>query len=623
MCGLAGFVGPGDRGDLAAMVSALVHRGPDDEGTFVDEAASVFLGHRRLSVIDIAGGHQPMWNPDRSVGIVYNGEVYNFRELRHELEAEGHRFVSDHSDTEVVLRGYEAWGDGFVERLNGMFAFAIYDVRRRRIFCARDRFGEKPFYYRHVGGAFAFASELTALTRYPDCGAEYDTLALQKLFAHGFVPAPNTIYRDCRKLPAGCTLDYDLATGGLNVSRYWQFLLDPDEALTDGDEGRLVEELRALITQAVDRRMVSDVPLGIFLSGGIDSSTILASAAQHTAGDDLSTYTIGFEEPTYDESGEAREVASLFATDHHCQVLDLRRARDLIPDILSAMDEPIGDPSILPTSMLCAYTRRHVTVALSGDGGDELFAGYDPFKALTPAERYVRTIPKPLHRGFRRLVELLPISDRNMSLDFKLRRALAGVSYERPFWNPVWLGPVEPRDLPDLIHEPVAMEDLFSEVLGVWEKSRADNMVDRTLEFYTNFYLQDGILTKTDRAAMSHSLESRAVFLDNDLVSFCRRLPGRFKMRDGTRKYLLRKAAAGLLPDRVLNRRKKGFGIPVSAWLKEFPVEAPLAPIDGLDTGWASDRWSAHRKGSEDNRLFLWTWMALQMTHGARGADAV
>lgn len=619
MCGIAGFIGAGGAEDLSTMVAALAHRGPDGEGFFIDPDMAVYLGHRRLSVIDLAGGAQPMWNEDGTVGVVFNGEIYNFLDLRRDLVAAGHRFRSDHSDTEVLVHGYEEWGDDLPLRLNGMFAFAIFDRPRRRLFLARDRFGEKPLFYAAAGGLFAFASELTALVRHSRLrAATVDERAVQKFFAYGYIPAPTSLYRGCSKLPGGCQLAVDLDGGEPVVSRYWSFRVTPQGSLGDADEEALAEELRELLSRAVQRRLVSDVPLGIFLSGGLDSSTILVNAAKWVPPERINTFTIGFTEPSFDESPYARMMADVVGVESHIDVLDLDRAKDMLPSLLGRMDEPLGDPSLLPTYLLSRFARRSVTVALSGDGGDELFAGYDPFKALGPAQLYQSLVPRGLHRGLRRLVDLLPVSRANMGLDFKLRRTLTGLSYPRALWNPVWLGPVEPAVMVDLFEQPLAAEDLFEEVLSVWDSANSPDVIDRTLDFYTNFYLQDGILVKSDRSSMMCSLETRAVFLDNEVVDFCRRLPNRFKYRRGVRKYLLRKAVEKDLPPGILARRKKGFGIPLIRWLRD--LDLPQAGIPGARPARAYDLAHRHCQGQADHRLFLWSWMCLERTLGGHPA---
>ena len=605
------------------MADAIVHRGPDSAGFHTEPEHALYLAFRRLAVIDIAGGQQPMWNEDASVCVLFNGEIYNQAELRAELLALGHVFRTDHSDTEVLVHGYEAWGEGLPARLNGMFAFVVWDRPRRRLFAARDRFGEKPFYYTARSGFFAFASELSALIRHPAVDRTIDPRALQKFFAYGYIPAPNALYRGARKLPGGCSLTLDLADFSLREKRYWRFAIEADEHAPDDRIRELAEELRALLDRAVTRRLVSDVPLGVFLSGGIDSSTILALAARHRPPASLDTFTIGFNEASFDESRYAREVATAVGTRHHERILDFDAARDLAAEVLARLDEPTGDASILPTYVLCAFARETVTVALSGDGGDELFAGYDPFAALAPAAWYDRLVPPPVHLLLRRMTGMLPHATTNMSLDFKLRRALMGLSYPPHVRLPVWMSPLEPARMGALFDAPLPIDELYSEAIEVWDNARAKNPVDRTLEFFTNFYLPDDILAKTDRAAMMVSLEARAVFLDNDVVDFCARLPHRYKYRRGVRKYLLRRAADGLVPETVLKRPKKGFGVPLARWLRQMPPARPLSAVPGVRPAWIAERWSAARHGQEDERLLLWSWLSLQGIVGQNGGAAV
>ena len=623
MCGIAGFAGHGDRIDLAAMTKALVHRGPDGEGFYADAPAGVYLGHRRLAILDLAGGAQPMWNAAGTIGVVCNGEIYNHRELRAQLAARGYVFRSSHSDTEVLVHGYAEWGEELPTRLNGMFAFAIYDKARRRLFLARDRFGEKPLFYYTAPGLFAFASELGALRRHRRFSGAIDQRGLQKFLAYGYIPAPGALFRGAAKLPPGHHLTFDLATGGHRTRCYWCFRVEPDESLGEDAEDRLAEELRALLAQAAARRLMSDVPLGLFLSGGIDSAAVLAMTARHMPARAIKTFTIGFTEPSFDESGAALQSAASFGTDHRGKLLHLDQAKSLVPEVLARLDEPLADPSIIPTFLLAQFARQHVTVALSGDGGDELFAGYDPFEALALAERYQRVVAPGIHRGVKRLADLLPHSTRNMSFDFKLRRALAGLSYRPSLWNPVWMAPVEPKAIAQLMQEPCAPEDVYSEAVALWEEDPRKSNLDRTLEYFTNFYLPNDILAKVDSATMMNSLESRAVFLDNDVVAFCQRLPARFKYRKGERKYLLKRALAPMLGAEILERPKKGFGMPVAEWLRSLAAPAQPVAIAGLDAARIEAAWRKHRKGKADHRMLLWCWLALQGSLGRRDALAL
>jgi asparagine synthase (glutamine-hydrolysing) len=605
------------------MAGAVLHRGPDASGCHIEHEFGLHLASRRLAIIDLAGGQQPMWNEDGSVCVLFTGEIYNQAALRAELIAAGHVFRSSHSDTEVLVHGYEEWGSGLPERLNGMFALVIWDRPRRRLFAARDRFGEKPFFYVARPGFFAFASELSALIRHPAVDRSIDPRALQKFFAYGYIPAPHALYRGARKLPGGCHLTFDLAESRICEQRYWRFAIEADQHAPANRIGDLAAELRETLDAAVARRLDSDVPLGVFLSGGIDSSTVLALAARHRDPSGLDTFTIGFNEPSFDESAHARHVAAAIGSRHHERILDFETARGLAAEVLARLDEPTGDASILPTYLLSAFAREKVKVALSGDGGDELFAGYDPFAALAPAAWYDRLVPPPVHLLLRRMVGMLPRGTTNMSLDFRLRRTLMGLSYRPGVRLPVWMSPLEPARIGALFDQPMTTEELYSEAIEAWDHAKSANPVDRALEFFTNFYLQDDILAKTDRASMMVSLEARAVFLDNEVVDFCARLPHGYKYRGGVRKFLLREAARGLVPDAVLKRPKKGFGIPFARWLRQMPEMPPLDAIPGLRPEWIAERWSAARSGAEDERLLLWSWLSLQGIVGRNGGASL
>lgn len=627
MCGIAGFAGAGERSVLERMCDRIAHRGPDAQGYWVAEGAGLYLGHRRLSIVDLAGGAQPMWTRDGQIGVVFNGEIYNHADLREELKRRGCLFETDHSDTEVLLHGYREWGDAFVERLNGMWAFVIYDVGRRRLFASRDRFGKKPFYYFHEGGTLGFASELSALRRHPACPQSLSELSLQKYFAYCYVPAPRTIFERVYKLPGGHSLSYDLDRRELKVWRYWRFELEADEKLAAlaesgfrGDEP-LIEEwcerLRETLDRAVARRLMSDVPLGIFLSGGIDSSAVAALAAKHVPRGDLHTFAIGFDDPSFDESSYARLVAERLGTDHRDDKLDLEKSLALLPEIVSRLDEPMGDPSLLPTYLLSRFTRKHVTVALGGDGGDELFAGYDPFRALGPASLYARLVPHPLHQGIRAMAGLLPVSHANVSFDFKIKRTLMGLSYSPALWNPVWMGAAEPRELPRLFAQPARTEEVYSEAIEAWDRGDSRRqIVDRSLQFWTELYLQDGILAKVDRASMLCSLEARSPFLDIEVADLARRIPWQMKLRGGQSKWILKKALARLLPREIVHRKKKGFGMPIGRWLREGKFHFPSAPpAPAMDADFARGKWDAHQAGRADERLFLWCYWLLGTWH--------
>ncbi len=619
MCGITGFSGQGTDSDLEKMAGALKHRGPDAGGYFVDEKKKIFLGHRRLSIIDINDGVQPMAAPDKKIVIVFNGEIYNHIELRKILEKKGHVFKSDHSDTEVLLHGYREWGFSLPEKLDGMWAFAIYDKEKQILYLSRDRFGKKPLFYSLQNNTFAFASELSSLILHPDIENSISGKSLKKYFAYGYIPAPRSIFKKIFKLNSGHNLIYSISSNTIDIKRYWEFLIEPFENIPDNPEKIWGEELRDLISKAVKKRLISDVPLGIFLSGGIDSSCVAAYAASNMHQGELKTFSISFKEKSFDESEYALKAAKFIKSNHHNELLSLENSQSLLPDIIAKLDEPMGDSSLLPTYLLSRTTRKYVTVALGGDGADELFAGYDPFRALKLAELYLKIIPQPVHKGIRMLCNLLPVSHKNMSFDFKLKRTLRGLSFSKKLWNPVWLGTLSPDDIADLFNEPLDIENIYSEAIEHWDNCKTDNMIDQTLQFYTRFYLQDDILVKVDRASMMNSLEVRAPFLDKDLVDFVRKIPANYKYRHGQTKYILKKALEPVLPKEILYRSKKGFGIPVGKWLKTpFFDLAPKTLPELLDSDFIDKANHDHLSNKADNRAFLWNYWLFKTWHGKK-----
>lgn len=607
MCGIAGFVGGWSFEDLRTMTRSLYHRGPDGEGLWHDPDFSVYLGHRRLAVIDPRDGYQPMWTQDGSIGIVFNGEIYNHHELRIELIRSGHKFTTDHSDTEVLLHGYHAWGQQVTEHLNGMWAFAIYDKRRKLIFCSRDRFGEKPFYYTLQNGKFAFASELTALKQLPGLSLVASKKALHKYYGYGYIPAPHTYYENIYKLQPGHSLVHDIEGGRTTVSRYWEFILEPDEARPAGYEDQCAEEIRELLDQSVRRRLISDVPIGVFLSGGIDSSAITIMATRQRGPDELKTFSIGFQEDSFDETPYAKVVADIAKSCHWTETLTLQDAIQLIPEVIRLLDEPMGDSSLISTYLLCKLASRQVTVALGGDGSDELFAGYAPFRALRWSRCYQSFMPKSLHKAIRYAVSFLPASSRYMSLDFKIKRALGGMSYPPNLWNPAWMSSLEEHEFTEFFNEPIALDEVFSEAIELWEANETLDEVDRTLQFYTRLYLANDILTKTDRASMMNSIEVRSPFLDNALVDRIRTIPSCLKYKNGVTKYILKKALEPWLPANIIYRSKQGFAVPLAKWFKKGDMRIICSYEEAvLNSTFISRALEEHRFSKKNYALFLW-----------------
>lgn len=618
MCGIAGFFGAGNEATLRRMTSRIAHRGPDDEAFLIEPDRGVFLGFRRLAILDIAGGKQPMTTADGTLTVVFNGQIYNFAELRKELTQLGARFVTDHSDTEVLLHGWRQWGANLPNKLNGMWAFAIYDREKRVVFFSRDRFGKKPLFYFAGKDAFVFASELTALREHPAVPSALSQRALQKYFAYGYVPAPLTFLDGVSKLPAGHSLTLTLATHKHRIERYWQY--QPEAQLDTRPEADLIEEFGAKLDVAVARRLVADVPVGCFLSGGIDSSTITALAMRHAGKNRIKAFSIGFEEASFDETRYARLVAQHVGADHKIETLSARRALDILPDIAARWDEPIADASMLPTYLLCQHARKQVTVALGGDGADELLAGYDPFRALRYARWYEKLVPKAMHRGISLAIARLPVSHRYMSFDFRLKRTLRGLDHAAHLRLPVWMAPLAPSELNELFSAPVDLDDVYSEAIDAWDNCASSDPIERTIAFYIRLYLQDDILVKVDRTSMLHSLEVRAPFLDCELVDFLRRLPTRMKLRGGTSKWILRQYAKSLLPKEVLTRSKQGFAVPIGQWFRDSLLP-PTQPA--INHAFWDKTVTAHRVQRSDQRLFLWANWILGVSHlGTLAANA-
>ena len=619
MCGICGIYSltgkqRPDRRALEAMTAKLAHRGPDDEGFYVDERAG--LGMRRLAVIDLVTGRQPIETADGRYVIVYNGEVYNFRELRQELEGRGRVFRTN-TDTEVVLELFAELGPPSLERLNGMFALAIYDTREGSLFLARDRMGIKPLYYGVFGDALIFASEPKSALEHPAMTAAINRQALAEVLANDYICAPRSIFEGLLKLEGGHTLT---ARGGdVAVRRYWAPApaREPVGSLADA-----TERLEALLADSVQRRLVADVPVGVFLSGGIDSSTIAATAAR-LHGHDVKTYSIGFQDKSFDETRWAALAARHIGTDHRHRTFSARDLVAAVDDLAGILDEPFGDASIVPTWMLSKFAREEVTVALAGDGGDELFAGYPTYQAHAIAPIYER-VPQALRSHIvGPIVNALPVSKGNFSLDFKAKRFHAGAG-----WTPVerhmrWMGSFLPEELSALFVdgylEPQALACVYDAARqAAGDTSRPLEAIQR-VDLRT--YLQEDILVKTDRASMATSLEVRVPLLDHRIVEFALALPMRWKLRGLTTKWILKKLAERFLPSTIVHRRKKGFGVPVARWLdtdlRQWAwdlLNADRIRRQGIFRPDTVNRLlEDHHAGRRDNRKPLWTLLTFQL----------
>jgi asparagine synthase (glutamine-hydrolysing) len=550
ICGIASTHGAVDPSRLAAMSATLVHRGPDSDGMVVQDG--VGLAARRLAIIDLTTGDQPIANEDDTVHVVQNGEIYNYAELRRELERAGHIFRT-HGDTEVLVHGYEEWGEELPRRLRGMFAIAIWDGRRRRLVLLRDPYGIKPLYYRAASGGLEFASELRALPR-----GEVDLEALECFLSFNYVPAPLSIFRDVRKLPPGSLLVWE--GGDAHVRRYSDLRPAAAGEVRREDDGELVEELRARLRDSVRAHLVSDVPVGVLLSGGVDSGALAALAAQESA-EPVRTFSIGFEEGSFDELADARKVASLYGTRH--RELTLRAdGATLLPALAEAFDEPFADSSALPTYLVARLAAEDVKVALSGEGGDELFGGYYTYVADLLATR-----AGGLARVARPLVDRLPSSDRRVPLEYKAKRFVRAAHLAPLERHHGWKEIFSADARAELTGRPSSSAPLDL-LAAPWEASDGAELLTRLQFVDLSLPLVDDLLAKTDRASMAHSLEARVPFLDPAVTRFALALPASSKVHGLRKKVLLRKAVEPLLPHSVVHGRKRGFSIPAAAWLR-------------------------------------------------------
>jgi asparagine synthase (glutamine-hydrolysing) len=618
MCGIAGVVNTaaGQRIEAATihrMCQAIVHRGPDDEGIFVKDGTG--FGMRRLSIIDLAGGHQPVFNEDRSVWVVFNGEIYNYPQLRSELQARGHH-LSTHSDTEVIVHLYEEMGRDCVHQLRGMFAFALYDERRRKLLIARDRLGEKPLHYAFDDQRLLFGSEIKSILAIAPELAQVDRQALRQYMQFGYIPDPATAFLDIKKLPPGYLLE--LENGKLSIRQYWD--LPAYGTHSPASEEECLEQLEQRLGEAVKIRLIADVPLGAFLSGGADSSTIVALMARFSSGP-VKTFSIGFRQKDFDETRYARLVAQKFGTEHHELILE--------PDVVSSvetlthsLEEPFGDASALPTYYVSCLARQHVTVALSGDAGDEIFAGYDRYRVCLQ-DRAFPWIPARMRRVYRdHIHQLVPRGTPGRSLSYSI-----ALPWQERYLEDISLQPLQ-RQMElfseDFI-EPAPGEetpfDVFREYL---ERAPAEDALSRLLYLDSKTYLPADILTKVDRMSMLTSLEARAPMVDHVFLEWATGLAAAWKMRGGEQKYIFRKLAERVgVPRETLDRPKQGFALPLVYWtrheLKDLILTVLLDPRS-LQRGYVNPRalrqlLDEHFRGRRNHAGRIWRLLMFELWH--------
>ena len=619
MCGIVGIV-RNDRCDvdqalLARMCAAIRHRGPDDDGFYLNKA--VGLGMRRLSIIDVKGGQQPIHNQDRTAWIVFNGEIYNYRELRVELEKLGHTFYTN-SDTEAIIHAYDRYGADCPKYLRGMFAFAIWDERTQELLLARDRVGKKPLLYAQFNGQFVFGSEFNALLQHPGISRDIDPEALNRYLSFMCVPAPLTAYRAIRKLEPGHSLRY--RKGEIKIERCWEPNFSRKLDITEQEAGeRTIELLR----DAVKVRLMSEVPLGAFLSGGIDSSAVVALMSEESS-TPVKTFSIGFEEQDFSELQHARRVAEHVGADHH-EFIVRPDAMEVLPVLVEHYGEPYADSSAIPTYYVARETRKHVTVALNGDGGDESFAGYERYAAMRLAERY-HQIPAVLRDVvLRRAIEAIPSSQTKRGRVKDVKRFIQSVSLPKVERYLRWVSVFDSEAKLDLYSENFSRQTETTSARGMLDPwfahANGAGIVDAALLTDIMTYLPNDLLVKVDIATMANSLEARSPFLDHHVIEFAAALPEKYKLRGLTTKYLLKRVLRKLLPAENLNRRKMGFGVPIGHWfrgslqpfLRETILSNSALKRDLFRPEAVSRLVELHTRGERDYSHQLWTLLMLEL----------
>lgn len=617
MCGIAGYVGQGNEQVLSGMIKTIKYRGPDDSGLLIKD--NVGLAHARLSIIDLSSaGHQPMSNAEKDVWVIFNGEIYNFQELRDILVKDKNYSFKSQTDTEVLIGMYEKYGEDFLARLNGMFSIALYDFKKSRLILARDKMGKKPLYWGVFNSTIIFASELKALLQHPLVKKEVNLSSLNKYLKYEYVPTPWSIFKNIYKLEPATYLVWQ--NSKIRKEKFWNL----DFSGSGLSFSQALGQLGNKLDDAVSKRLVADVPLGIFLSGGIDSSTI-AYYAQKNSLNKIKTFSIGFKEASFDESQYAYKVADFLNTDHYHQMLTAEKALATIPEITKLIDEPLADASIIPTFLLSRFTRQHVTVALGGDGGDELFAGYPTFHA----EKFVRLykkMPLLLRKSLlEKIIKLLPVRDTNFSLEFKFKKFISGVYAGDYYRHQQWLGSFNREERKQLLNSEVFYEaekrDENEDIDRYIKEVKGVDFENQLLYLYLRTYLMDDVLVKVDRASMYNALEVRAPLLDYNLVEFASHLPYNYKYRRFQTKYILKKLMIKKLPKEIIFRQKKGFGLPISLWLKnelkemcnEFLTKDKIKSEGLFNFEYIEKLKKDHFSCKKDNHKKIWSLMMWQM----------
>jgi len=608
MCGIAGYIGQGDQKILKNMTDMIKYRGPDDEGFHTEEG--IGLGMRRLSIIDLIGGKQPIYNEDKSVVAVFNGEIYNFQEIKKELIAVGHKFETN-SDTETIVHQYEESGENCFKKFNGMFAIALWDKKEKKLILARDSYGEKPLYWSRINDTLIFSSEVKSILVHPLIDKKLNHLAIYQYFSFDYVPQPFTVFENIYKLENGSFLVFK--DNEVEINRFYEIKSNEEKI----DFKSALVRLEELLEDSVKRRLIADVPLGIFLSGGIDSSTIAYFAKKHQS--QIKTFSIGFSEKTFDESIYAKQVAELLNTEHYHKEFGPNDLLEVIPEIIDKLDEPFGDSSILPTFLLAKFTKEKVTVALGGDGGDELLMGYPNHQIQKLIHLFGLENFKPKITCINFLEKIFPISNKNLVFSYKLKRYVHSLFYPGLYRDFLNIGGYI-RDIDNLFKFKINQEEIFKFTDEFLKEYQNQNYQEKINVLFQKYYLEDDILFKVDRAGMYNSLEVRAPFLDFRLADFINSLPLKYKLKRLTGKYILKEVMKNKLPKNIINRKKKGFGIPLTIWLKRDLKNYMLETLNRKDIDdfgiinydFVEKLINEHLQNKKDNRKILWNLIIFQ-----------
>lgn len=611
MCAIIGSININiSRLNFSNALNTMHNRGPDSEGFFSDEVNNykINFGHKRLSILDLNNGSQPMISYDKTIIVIYNGEIYNSPKLRQELSDKGYRFISKNSDTEVLIHGYKEWGENLPLYLDGMWSFAIFDKTNNKIFTSRDKLGEKPFFYYCKDKKFIFSSEISAFSKFENLDLSYNYNNLKKYCAYGFFPGDLTPYKYIKKLENGSNLIFNLNKFTFSVKKYWEYKIEPDYS---HDEQYWKERLEFEIDRSVKDRLISDVPTGVFLSGGLDSSIITYHAKKYF-NDNLKTFSIKFENKTFDETKYAQYISKLLQTTHNDKLLETTNIKSINNEYMKKMSEPLSDSSLLSFYQLCGLAKQKVTVALGGDGADELFGGYDTLKAINYAKFVSKFKINKFHPAINFFIKKLPSNNNYMNLKFKIQRFLKFLSTDIATANCQWLSPLNLDEISHIFNEKSNLDEIYSEAIEAWKKNDSLDDLDKSNEFYCKIFLPNQILVKTDRLSMMHSLELRSPFLSNEIIKISSTIPNKYKIKNNVSKYILKKIYEKKFGKDFTYRPKIGFSSPLSNWFKNRNIDLKFKSNLLINNKVLIDKkFKEHNLNIEENRIFFWNLLNL------------